>query len=111
MKFLRWLVFNAAFFAALWFGFVEHVDPAKTVAVFWVWASFVAALFMTCDQSIDLLIEGGGLASPVWLDFPLDVLALGILIWDGAWWTSVGYLVVVLQSLLARELIDKRMAA
>lgn len=111
MKFLRWLVFNAAFFAALWFGFVEHVDPAKNVALFWIWVSFGAALFMTTDAAIEVLVEGGGLSSPLWLDFPLDVLVLAILIWAGAWWASVACLVVLLQSLSARELIAKRMAA
>lgn len=104
---VTWFITNAAFGAALWFGFVGGIEGAKNVAIFIVWYAFVGGL-CAISSEIAQKLRAKGPPVPVAMDATFDVLVIGFLAWHGSWVLAAVYMVhtLALHAAYGREEVE-----
>jgi len=92
MKLLKWVVINGLFLVFLYYGFVEGIDNAENLALFFAWVNILCSLFMTQDDMVKKMQEVGRTVSKE-VNVAYDLTVLCVFIWYGAWITGSFWLI------------------
>jgi len=88
---LFWAVANASFAWALWAGYVAGIAGGHHLAVFMVWFSFIGSMVVFSKDVCEKMIAKGP-PVPAMLDGAFDACVVGFLVWHGAVFLGVIYL-------------------
>ncbi len=101
-KILKYTLINIVFVAAIYYGFVEHVEGAERLALAIAWFIIICSWAALSDQVIELLSKNPPVI-PRSIDITFDFLVCAAFIWFGAVWTGAFYLIHIFLIMEARE--------
>ncbi len=106
MKQIKYFLTNGAFIALLYFGFIEEIDGAYNVAMFFAWVTIAVSVISISDSIIKEKAKEGFLV-PAWVDVSLDIGVVIFLAWFGAWFTCIFWVMHIACMLHIREEVKK----
>lgn len=93
---VRYVVYAVMTIVCLWFGFVAGVNGALNVGLFLVWLQFVISLLNLSTEirtkAIAQVARSRNPLEPIPLFFVLQLIIIGLLVWNGAWITAIAAL-------------------
>lgn len=108
-KIFMWLAIAGVFAAAVWFGFVQDVDGARHLAIFWVWGVVVPFGFFALTNAVQAqLARTQRLAVLELASRVISWCALGIFVWAGHFATAFSWCFWMLASAVCRECVRQR---
>lgn len=85
------LIVNFLFLVALYFGFFQHVEGAKNIALFYIWINIVVALLYFHKNAKAPESTGQYIKLPKFIKISIVVLTTFVLVWSAYWVTAVLY--------------------
>jgi len=97
MKLAKWTLINGLFVICLYFGYVEGVEGARNVALFYAWFVILTWFFVALVNADEMVLrlKEDGRSAPRFIFIALHLLITACFAWFGAWITAIFYILHV----------------
>ena len=99
---MKWVLSNTVFAVLLWYALMEGSAGAGNVIVVWASLMFIGGIAALTDDGAKE-IRARPRAVPAWWDQALDLLFIGVLLWNGWWWSGIAMLFAAIAVQTARS--------
>lgn len=93
-RFVKWVLLQGAFAAAVWLGTVGAHEGAENVAVFWTWLVFIVSLGML-SPDIARRVRPQPSPAPFWLASGVRAFILVLMVWHGWYFTALALILAL----------------
>jgi len=111
IKLAKYVGYNLFIAALTYFAVIERVTGAQNILYFVVGTSFVVAILSQMPkvlQDVASKLEEPWVPSvPLFVDYSIDASFVAFFIWNGWWWTGIGFGISCLLFVTARNTITE----
>jgi hypothetical protein len=95
-RFILAFLTNALWLASIYLGFIQGMEGAKNIALFYAWVHFVFAMFATFNAEVLTAFVEKERPFPQWLSILCDMIAVAAFVWFGAWLTGAAVFIATI---------------